>query len=324
MNKKKNPRNSFRHHLRQMIVPHHANHHRPYLIRPVALGIVSLIVLSLQIAPTHTLVHHSGIVLSYANDVTPVELVRDTNIERVKAGLAPLQLNSKLNASAAAKADDMLKYGYWSHVSPAGVQPWFWFMQASYDYSYAGENLAKDFDTSAGVTQGWMNSPTHRENLLNIHYTDIGFAVANGTLEGKQTTLVVAHYGALGSTPIAYTAPNTPKSLIKSDVTTPPQSTTVLASKDSQPKIEAIPIVSRKYSLADPLPASKTLSISSELSLFLLLSILFVMIRTHFTVWRRRIIHGFTHRYKLRVSAELAIIGLGIVIIIVRSFGTVT
>ena len=38
---------------------------------------------------------------------------------------------------------------------------------------------------------GWMASPGHKENILKSGYTDIGFAVANGQLDGSDTTLVV-------------------------------------------------------------------------------------------------------------------------------------
>ena len=40
-----------------------------------------------------------------------------------------------------------------------------------------------------------MNSPEHRNNILNDSYTDIGIAVENGLIDGKDTTLVVALYG---------------------------------------------------------------------------------------------------------------------------------
>ena len=61
--------------------------------------------------------------------------------------------------------------------------------------SEAGENLAKGFHSSAGVVTAWMNSPEHRQNVLDGNYTDVGFAVQTGEFQGKKTTLVVALYG---------------------------------------------------------------------------------------------------------------------------------
>lgn len=62
-------------------------------------------------------------------------------------------------------------------------------------YQYAGENLAKNFQTSRGVMAGWLGSEGHRQNLLEPKYRDIGLAVMNGDLNGVPTTLVVAMYG---------------------------------------------------------------------------------------------------------------------------------
>jgi hypothetical protein len=44
---------------------------------------------------------------------------------------------------------------------PSGIQPWYWFGKAGYAYSYAGENLAKDFDTSAGAAVAWFRQHLH-------------------------------------------------------------------------------------------------------------------------------------------------------------------
>src|SRR5690606_22355375 len=55
--------------------------------------------------------------------------------------------------------------------------------------------LARDFDTSQGVINGWLNSPSHRENMLTAGYKDIGIAVLNGVLDGHETTLVVQLFG---------------------------------------------------------------------------------------------------------------------------------
>ncbi|MEO7617463.1 MAG: CAP domain-containing protein, partial [Candidatus Saccharibacteria bacterium] len=292
-----------------------------------------------------------GTVLAYATDITPVELLNDTNAERTKVGLAPLRLESRFNASSSDKANDMFTNNYWAHVSPTGVQPWHWFEQENYSYSYAGENLAKNFDTSAGVTQGWMNSQTHRDNLLNPNYVDVGFSVKNGTLTGEQTTLVVAHYGTVAKAPVAAATTPAPKSVAPTvlaatpqpkasvvptpvSATTPaPTATPIAATPRVAPttpqvtplaKVEVASPTPTTYSFFNPLSASKSLSAGSKISLSLLAVLGIIMLLTHFTVWRRRVIHGFAHSYKLRAVSELAIIGVGIIIVIIRSFGSVT
>jgi hypothetical protein len=141
-------------------------------------------------------------ILGYASQIPAGEIVQLTNSERQSRGLSQLKLNPELSAAALQKASDMFARNYWAHVSPGGVQPWFFITQAGYTYRYAGENLARDFSDPKSIIQAWLNSPTHRDNLLNSRYEDIGVAVVDGTLEGKDTTLVVQMFGTkLASAP---------------------------------------------------------------------------------------------------------------------------
>lgn len=122
-------------------------------------------------------------------------LVELANGDRAQQGLTALTVNPVLVEAAQAKANDMAQNGYFAHVSPTGVDPWHWFAQAGYAFDYAGENLAVDFSDSADVNTAWMNSPTHRENILDPHYTEIGIATAEGMYRGKPTIFVVQEFG---------------------------------------------------------------------------------------------------------------------------------
>jgi uncharacterized protein YkwD len=134
-------------------------------------------------------------VLGYATNVSNSGLLAETNAERSVAGLGTLKLNSKLNAAAQSKAQDMVDDNYWAHDSPDGKTPWFWFDLAGYSYSKAGENLAYGFATSTDVVDGWMNSPPHRANILDSEYTEVGFGIMDGaTFQGNENTVVVAMY----------------------------------------------------------------------------------------------------------------------------------
>ena len=134
-------------------------------------------------------------VLGYASNIVADRLVELTNQERTKQGLAPLSNNATLNEAALRKAGDMFALNYWAHNSPNGRTPWSFFKDVGYGYVFAGENLARDFNDSESVVSAWMNSPSHRENILNGHYEEIGIAVVNGTLQGVETTLVVQMFG---------------------------------------------------------------------------------------------------------------------------------
>lgn len=124
------------------------------------------------------------------------QIISLTNDKRAQNGLPALSANSALSTAAAAKAADMLASDYWAHNSPTGRTPWSFITAAGYRYIYAGENLARDFSDAASVVSAWMNSPSHRSNLMDGNFTEIGVAVAGGKLGGKEGTLVVQMFGA--------------------------------------------------------------------------------------------------------------------------------
>ncbi|MFZ5424747.1 MAG: CAP domain-containing protein [Patescibacteria group bacterium] len=134
-------------------------------------------------------------VLGYASNINVSDLLRETNEVRAQHGLNPLVLNGQLSTAAQKKAEDMFADDYWAHIAPDGREPWDFILDSGYDYLYAGENLAKNFNSSSAVVDAWFKSPSHRENLLNSNYDDIGFAVVNGVLDGYETTLVVQMFG---------------------------------------------------------------------------------------------------------------------------------
>lgn len=162
-------------------ITRHPNH-------PVTLGV--------ETTPTVTPTPMKFIPGACASNVNDKDIIRLTNEQRASNGLKYLVEDPRLDQSAAMKANDEITNNYWAHVSPSGVQPWYWFARVKYYYTYAGENLAMNFDTSDGVMMGWMNSLGHRANILNPNYEDIGVAHVCGMLLGKRTTLVVAHYGS--------------------------------------------------------------------------------------------------------------------------------
>lgn len=180
--------------LHHFLVPHEGNNHRAKALHHDALlaYVLLLGIFNLGIKFLHT---QAPSVLGYATDIRVEQLLADTNAERTKAGLSSLTLNSTLSDAAAAKAADMFANNYWAHNSPQGKTPWDFIISAGYHYTLAGENLAKNFQTSDGVVAAWMASPSHKANIVKPGYQDIGFAVVNGVLNGEETTLVVQMFG---------------------------------------------------------------------------------------------------------------------------------
>lgn len=163
------------------------------LISEVALGLALVAIafgLGVQTIPRIVLNGVDGLAAVVAS--TLVDL---TNTDRSVRGLVSLKINPLLVQAAQAKADDMATKGYFSHNSPDGTTPWYWFGTAGYDFETAGENLAIDFFESAEVESAWMNSPTHYANIVNESFTEIGIATAHGMYQGHQTTFVVQLFG---------------------------------------------------------------------------------------------------------------------------------
>ncbi len=176
--------------------PQRSNNHRPRVLHPQAYIVyVSLGCLFLAGVQSLSLLNKTGAVLGFASSITPEQVIEKTNAERKTIGLPTLTLNDQLTQAAQKKGQDMFASQYWAHVSPTGKEPWSFMREAGYDYQAAGENLARDFSSSDPMMQAWMASPTHRANIVNPKYTQIGIAVIDGTLNGYETTLVVQMFG---------------------------------------------------------------------------------------------------------------------------------
>ncbi|HEY8886812.1 MAG TPA: CAP domain-containing protein [Candidatus Microsaccharimonas sp.] len=182
-------------HLKHTLVPHKGNQYRPHLVR--LHGITAVLVLAVFMQLAYGFVSSGRVeVLGRVSNISASDLLADTNTSRAQSSLPNLKVNDTLNNAAFAKAKDMFANNYWAHTSPTGVTPWKWLGDAGYNYDVAGENLAKNYATAQATVDAWMASPTHRANILNTKYQDIGFAVVDGILDGRPTTLVVAYYGA--------------------------------------------------------------------------------------------------------------------------------
>lgn len=179
--------------VRLAVVPHRANQYRPHVVRRY--GIVAILVAIIALQGAYNSVAH-GNVLGVEAQITPPGLLAATNQARADQGEKPLTVNAELNKAAELKVKNMFDKQYWAHTAPDGTTPWHWFSVAGYNYDSAGENLAKDFTTDNSTVAAWMASPSHRANILNASYQDVGFAVMDSMLDGHPTTLIVALYGA--------------------------------------------------------------------------------------------------------------------------------
>jgi len=142
----------------------------------------------IQINFTHT---------AFSAMIKAQEVIDLTNKSRIEAGLDPLVVNDKLTQAAKEKANDMFQNQYFDHNSPQGLTPWDFIRSAGYEYRFAGENLAIDFITARGAHKALMESLSHRENILNAKYTEIGVAVLEGNFEQGSSIIIVEEFGSL-------------------------------------------------------------------------------------------------------------------------------
>ena len=175
------------------IYPHEHNNHRPWAIQIQGLIIFLVLLLFSQVFVNFS--SDSGKILGFATNISDTEVIDLTNLERNTQGLLALKPNSSLAKAANLKAKDMIEDDYWAHFAPDGTSPWYWFGLVGYKYTWAGENLARDFATSGGVVSAWMASSGHRANLLNSNFTEIGIGVEDGNFQGEDSTIVVQFFG---------------------------------------------------------------------------------------------------------------------------------
>ena len=194
--------------LKKHFIPHSGNDHRPHFLhrdnmRQMA-GVVLLFELILFILPV---LNFSGLINTLnLGAVLPGILSTLTNVEREKNNLSELVVSPVLTAAAQQKAEDMAAKSYFAHTSPEGLNPWYWFQKVGYGYSYAGENLAVNFIDSQDVTVAWMNSPTHKANIVGQYYKEVGTGMATGMYEGHETVFVAQLYG----TPVVHAGVTSP------------------------------------------------------------------------------------------------------------------
>ena len=255
-------------HVHHYVVPHEGNGFRPKILRGAVLGIFLLLALAFQAA----YLYESKVVTKmpdFLASVLPGVLVSLTNADRADKGVGELAVDPLLVKAAQEKADDMAAKGYFAHVTPDGYQPWHFLELVGYRYVAAGENLAVNFDDSEDVEKAWMNSPTHRENLLRADYTHVGIAVARGTYKGKEATFVAQFFAKPASaasvpTPAPTPVPSptitevTPKPLplpVPTPVPTPTPSPAPVAVATSAPTPSVSGITGETVVLGEEAPA---------------------------------------------------------------------
>jgi uncharacterized protein YkwD len=175
-------------------IPHEDNAHKPFIIRPNALRFYSIVLIITKLVVTGFL-YASYPSPAFFSSASSSNIVNLTNSSRQANGMTDLDVSEELNLAAYQKAQDMISNNYFSHESPSGDRFWNWIIGAGYQYTTAGENLAMDFNSAEAVHNALMASATHRKNILNTNFTEIGISIVSGKINGKDTTVLVEMFG---------------------------------------------------------------------------------------------------------------------------------
>ncbi|MGI5828196.1 MAG: CAP domain-containing protein [Patescibacteria group bacterium] len=298
---------SLKRHLSNLFIPHNRNNHRPKILHHDSLSKLILILLFFQVIITSVVRTKPGI-LGYASNISVEAILSLTNAQRTSEGLEPLQLNTTLSDSARRKAAHMFSQNYWAHTAPDGTTPWFFFKNVGYNYLYAGENLARDFGDSSSVVQAWMDSPTHRDNIMSPKYNEIGIAVVNGLLNNQETTLVVQHFGKQASLPASVpqqSQPSQAQASVPEKTAPQPTEPSVAVAEPVGDVVEeliheqaigserALPqsILPATLSQLRPVSGAYTVSafdLTKSVNLSLTFVIIFVLVLDGYLIWRRK------------------------------------
>ncbi len=188
--------------FKDYFIPCDNNDHKPKILRPKSLIIIVILVVLLKIIVTGYLffIYPN---LAKMHEQISLAILELTNQDRIKNNLEQVVINPILNQSALAKAEDMSLNSYFAHYSPDGKKPWDWISRDEYAYLFVGENLAMNFTSAQAAHQALMQSSTHRKNILNEKYNEIGLAVISGEINNKKTNILVELFASRKSPALA-------------------------------------------------------------------------------------------------------------------------
>ncbi len=181
--------------FKKFFIPNKSNNFRPKSLQKFTVSTILIVVLVLEFFTITFLINPQfASKITNLSAIIPSALIAKANRTRENENLGELKENSTLKEAALLKAQSMASKGYFSHIDPDGNQPWHYLDLAGYKYQAAGENLAVNFADSSEVHKAWMNSPTHKANIVQPKFTEIGIATADGLYKGKEAIFVVEYF----------------------------------------------------------------------------------------------------------------------------------
>ncbi len=166
----------------------------PLLWAVICLFLAGKVIIALLLPPKN---------ITLASDLSPDNILISVNEQRSLRNLVTLNTNFRLSQAAQSKADDMQARHYFAHVDPDGKYIWDKITAEGYTpYVQLGENLAVEFYDTESLMSAWMNSPTHRANILQEGFRDQGMGLAFGDINTGQYHSAIANtFGTQAAAP---------------------------------------------------------------------------------------------------------------------------
>lgn len=143
------------------------NYSKTWLVVLIASLIISILILWPQAAKLTTTANQTIL-------IDTERIIELSNFEREKESLGNIRFNPELMKLAKIRAEDMKNKNYFDHFDPDGNGLKYFLKQIDYNYLIVGENLAINFKNNDRVITAWMNSETHRQNIMNPLFDEIG------------------------------------------------------------------------------------------------------------------------------------------------------
>jgi len=114
-------------------------------------------------------------VMNLTREAQMVELI---NAERANAGVGALIVQARLVHAAQLHSADMACRNYFSHTGLDGSSSGERITRAGYVWTIFGENIAAGYTDPQWIVKDWMKSPSHKSNIINARFTEIGTGYA--------------------------------------------------------------------------------------------------------------------------------------------------
>jgi hypothetical protein len=181
--------------LKNFLFANNSNDYHPGILKTSSIaGIIALFVIYHIISSIFF-----PVAKTVASDLTVGNILEAINRERSIRNLLTLNPHDALSRAAQIKSDDMISRNYFSHTDPEGNYIWPTITSQGYTpYLQLGENLAIEFYNTESLVSAWMNSPTHRANIVNEGFKDQGMGLAFGNQNQAQYFSAITNtFGAL-------------------------------------------------------------------------------------------------------------------------------